>query len=148
MKVLINTTYTDLAFSAPVMFRIIKERPDLIYTYGPENEYIESEKRGSVEDQLEKELSDDFYYIPLGDGWYQSRWRGTLVKDKTFYSLEVTDEQRTDPFLISLFEKFGDSANVCDFKLKIVEIPDDVVWAIGKPDVGGEWVYEKHRTWS
>jgi hypothetical protein len=32
-------------------------------------------------------------------------------------------------------------------KLKIVEVPDDVEWAIHEYD-GREWVAEAHRTWS
>jgi hypothetical protein len=32
-------------------------------------------------------------------------------------------------------------------KLKVVEIPDDVVWTIMEYD-GLEWVAEVHRTWS
>jgi hypothetical protein len=48
--------------------------------------------------------------------------------------------------LIQVVEELGDGANGYFAKLKIVEIPDDVLWQIEEYD-GKEWVAEQHRTW-
>ncbi len=55
--------------------------------------------------------------------------------------------QRDDPVLVKIVEYLGAEANGGYAKLKVVEIPDDVDWAIDEYD-GKEWVAEKHRTWS
>lgn len=55
--------------------------------------------------------------------------------------------QRDDPVLIKIVEDLGAEANGSYAKLKVVEIPDDVDWAIDEYD-GKERVAEKHRTWS
>lgn len=53
---------------------------------------------------------------------------------------------RDDTMLVQAVETLGDAANGSFAQLKIVEIPDDVEWAIAEYD-GAEWVEEVHRTW-
>ena len=55
--------------------------------------------------------------------------------------------KRNDPILVEIVEQLGESANGRFADLKVVEIPDDVVWGIEEYD-GDEWVAEKHRTWN
>jgi hypothetical protein len=68
---------------------------------------------------------------------------------ETITSIEASSHemQRDDPVLIKIVEDLGAEANGSYAKLKVVEIPDDVDWAIDEYD-GKEWVAEKHRTWS
>lgn len=54
---------------------------------------------------------------------------------------------RNDPFLIKVVEELGKEANGDCADLKIVEIPDDILWQIQEYE-GIEKVVEKHRSWS
>ena len=57
------------------------------------------------------------------------------------------DRRRTNPFLIEVVETLGVYADGYCADLKIVEVPDDVLWSIDEYD-GREWVAEDHRSWS
>ena len=59
----------------------------------------------------------------------------------------VYDIHRDDLALIQVVEELGEEVNDRDSSLKIIEIPDDVKWAI-EEDGGAEWVAEEHRVWS
>lgn len=54
---------------------------------------------------------------------------------------------RDDPILVHIVEELGEAANGGYAKLKVVEIPDDVVWEVTEYD-GWESVEEVHRSWS
>lgn len=56
------------------------------------------------------------------------------------------DERRANPALIQTIRELGDAANGPYAKLRIVEIPDDVLWEIEEYD-GMECIVEKRRTW-
>lgn len=60
------------------------------------------------------------------------------------YACEI---DRADPALIQVVEELGTEAGGDFSRLKIVEIPDDVLWQIEEYD-GIEHVAEVHRTWS
>lgn len=62
------------------------------------------------------------------------------------YGYAFSDD-RTNPDLIKCIEALGEKASGSCAKLKIVEIPDDVIWKIEEYD-GIEWISEVHRTWS
>ena len=64
-----------------------------------------------------------------------------------FENVDVFKIYRADSDLIKIIEELGNDANDAYSELKIVEIPDNVVWDIQEYD-GREWVAEKHRTWS
>ncbi len=70
-----------------------------------------------------------------------------LYKNITSIEVGRWEIQRNDPVLVKIVEDLGAEANGDYAKLKVVEIPDDVDWAIDEYD-GKEWVAEKHRTWS
>lgn len=53
----------------------------------------------------------------------------------------VHDISRTDEALVELVE------NGLWKHYRVVEVPDDVDWYIGKDELGYEWVAEKHRIW-
>lgn len=67
------------------------------------------------------------------------------IKDENIFS--YYDLDRNDPFLVQVVEELGDRANGEFAHLKVVEIPDDVVWYVSNYD-GMEHVAEHHRTWS
>lgn len=53
---------------------------------------------------------------------------------------------RSDPHLVHVVEELGAQANGPYAQLKVVEIPDGVIWQIDEYD-GCEWVCEAYRTW-
>ena len=65
-------------------------------------------------------------------------------------------KNRTHSDLLYCFEQLGKEMTPADRfsishnynQLKVVEIPDDVDWKLCCSGWGGEWVAEKHRTWS
>jgi len=54
---------------------------------------------------------------------------------------------RDDPDLVAVVESLGKKANGEHASLRVVDIPDGVVWQIEEYD-GSEWVAEAHSTWS
>ena len=56
------------------------------------------------------------------------------------------DIARNAPALIQVLEELEELSQGKHAALKIVQIPDDVVWTINNYD-GHEWVAEVHRTW-
>jgi len=64
--------------------------------------------------------------------------KGILVNDYTI--------DRSDPDLVAVVENLGEKSWGSWAELKVVEIPDDVIWEIGEYD-GMEWVREVSRVW-
>ena len=58
-----------------------------------------------------------------------------------------TNDNRSHPLLVQVVEELGEAANDRCAALKVIEIPDDVVWVLSEYD-GKEEIHEKHRTWS
>lgn len=66
------------------------------------------------------------------------------------YSLKIVGwfdwEQRTDPSIIRLWEKYGD--RVFDQEdVRCIDVPSDADVYVTEDDDGFEYVCEKHRTW-
>lgn len=59
----------------------------------------------------------------------------------------ASDVPRDSDQLVSVVKVLGERANSVYSRLKIVTIPDDVIWTVMEYD-GCEWVAEAHRTWS
>jgi hypothetical protein len=66
------------------------------------------------------------------------------VSDETYWS--EYDISRTDPSLVKVVEQMGADANGFAAELKVVEIPDDILWHLCEYD-GIEHIAEDHRTW-
>lgn len=66
--------------------------------------------------------------------------------DEDDYYLSYYDIARNDSLLVQVVEELGSRANGRYSSLKVVEIPDNVVWTIEEYD-GNEWVAEAHRKW-
>lgn len=58
------------------------------------------------------------------------------------------DVSRSDAVLVSIVEELAEDSWGSYAELKVVEIPDGIVWHISDDDTGREWVAEVHRTWS
>jgi hypothetical protein len=57
------------------------------------------------------------------------------------------DLSRDDPILVEIVETLKPKKASGQYaSLKVVEIPNDVVWEIKEYD-GMEWISERHRTW-
>ena len=79
------------------------------------------------------------------DKFSWTNWYRDVVDDDHYWSeLEIA---RNDPRLVQVVEELGDAANGDHASLKIVNVPDDVVWDIEEYD-GREHVSEQHRIWS
>jgi len=76
--------------------------------------------------------------------------KGIELGEKLSYGYEKLwegDIDRNDPVLVEVVEELGAKANGDCAELKVVEIPDGIVWHISEYD-GVEHVAEYHRTWS
>ena len=62
-------------------------------------------------------------------------------------SITPWDIRRDDADLVAAVEGLGDKAGGDYTSLKVVEIPDDIVWFVKEYD-GMEHIAEAHRTWS
>lgn len=62
--------------------------------------------------------------------------------------VDYYDIPRDCEHLVKVVKQLGIKAGNVYCQLKVVEIPQDVVWQIGECDSGEEWVEEVHRTWS
>jgi len=78
-------------------------------------------------------------------GYFSSYYTNPEFSDDSYFS--SSDIERNSSILIQVIEELKAEANGSCADLKIVEIPDDVDWAIEEYD-GLEWVAEAHRTWS
>jgi hypothetical protein len=58
----------------------------------------------------------------------------------------LDDIPRNEPLLIKCIEELGQRADGQCARLKIIEIPENVDWAIGEHD-GYEYAYDKQRFW-
>lgn len=67
-----------------------------------------------------------------------------IMRDSTFFW--PRDIPRDDLKLVEVVEILGSEANGFSASLKVVEIPDDIVWDLMEYD-GIEWIAERHRTW-
>lgn len=92
------------------------------FSLSDEASYMLAEKKG-----IELEVHSEFCSIMIF---------------KNFRHLE-----RNDPDLVAVVEILGEKANGRCADLKIVEIPDDVIWYVNDYD-GLETIDEQHRSWS
>ena len=84
-----------------------------------------------------------------------SRWGGPTIRGDVYNGGLIckmdcgfiSNIDRNDPILVAVVKELGEKANGEFAKLKVVEIPDDVIWEIHGYD-GKEWIAEKHKTWS
>ena len=81
-----------------------------------------------------------------GFGLSDSALKEYCAKLNKVYPIRQHNIARDDSVLVEIIERMGEVANGSCAKLKIVEIPDDVLWEVS--EYGGmEWVAEQHRKW-
>lgn len=120
MKVVINKCFGGFGLSEKA-FTMLLERK------GVEFETVSDKRFGcdSVSYYAKGHAGDEKHYI----------------SDYDYY------DNRSDKDLVEIVELLKEEANGWAANLKVVEVPDDVVWFINEYD-GIEHVAEKHRTWS
>ena len=77
--------------------------------------------------------------------WWMIHYYIDGIEDDEHY-YDPNKIPRDDPHLVAVIAELGDGADGEHSKLKIVEIPDDVLWEVDEYD-GMEHIQEKHRTW-
>jgi hypothetical protein len=65
--------------------------------------------------------------------------------NELLFSTHILD--RDDPLLVQVVEELGERADNIFSELKVVEIPDNVVWEIDEDEMGPERVREVSRVW-
>jgi len=134
MKIVINDCIGGFGISHFGMVKYVEHKYGKCFVYAFNNGGF-----NKVNDVPENTPSV-FLATDLGDRIYDEH----IVVNKIF-----EDEiKRNDESLIYIVETHGELINDSYSNLKIVEIPDDVKWHIGEGEMGGEWIYEEHRTWS
>jgi hypothetical protein len=94
-----------------------------------------------VPPEKRRKLSNtDFYSLSTDE-------RRAYNEEYTANILSIRESDRSDPLLVQTVEELGHLANGDCTRLKIVEIPDGVLWEIDEYD-GMETVREQHRSWS
>ncbi len=99
---------------------------------------------GDVEEytRIDNPTNDLFIYVVLKD--FGKKTNTLDTSDDMWFN--ANDIARDDSNLITVIKQLGDKASGSCANLKIVEIPDDVIWEIEEYD-GFEHVAEKHRIW-
>ena len=98
-----------------------------MFTTIPEADYIE------LEDIIADEAANA-----------KTKLAAKIMRDSVFFW--PRDIPRDDPKLVEVVEVLGSEANGFSASLKVVEIPDDIMWDVMEYD-GIEWIAERHRTW-
>lgn len=83
-------------------------------------------------------------------GWFalSEHAQVLLGGEESSVSYEADHNTRTDPKLIEVVERLGTrKASGIVSELIVVEVPDDVEWAIYTCDDGREFVYDRKRVW-
>ena len=97
--------------------------------------------------------SSEYYNVPVEE--YEALYELCKAKPvgpdrfKEVNGLYISpyDIERDDPILVQVVEELGEESWGEYAELKIVEVPDDVVWEIDDYD-GMESISEVHRRWS
>jgi len=85
---------------------------------------------------------------PSSDNWSEMTLAERQHSNQLWESITLSSRpnNRSDPLLIQVVEELGEKADGDCAELKIVEIPDGVVWEIDEYD-GMESIDEVHQSW-
>lgn len=141
MKIVINNCFGGFGLSHEAVMRYFEIKGITVY---PEQgtDYWKFWTYWTVkpEDRIESKEGDDFYKMSIKDRQAYNK----AHSEQTIYERNI---ERDDPALVQVVEELGSKANGEHAELKIVNIPDNVLWHISEYD-GRESVSENHRTWS
>lgn len=92
------------------------------------------------------ELGIPIVDYPTSDEYEKVIFRGSIVEGgPQLWDAWLVDD-RSNPLLIEVVEELGNAADGKFSELKIVNIPDDIIWHIYDDD-GVETIHEEHRSW-
>ena len=131
MKIVINTIYGGFGLSREAIILYAELKGVKLYE-GEKESFIQS-----------------FYTIPFEQfkEMYEEA-KITRVYDKVNSFYWYPDYERNDPLLIKVVEELGvEAASGKYAQLKVVEIPDDIMWEIDEYD-GMETIRESSRHWN
>jgi hypothetical protein len=146
-KIAINTCYGGFSLSPLAIKEIMKREGKDCFTYYEQPDGLYEKEKPSIglfycvsedlgETVTSRELEDFRYYIE--DEGYD---------DVIYSAYSFNDEDERDyPLLTDVIEELGEKANGTNAKLKVVSIPEGVIWCIREYD-GIETVEERHRSW-
>ncbi len=138
-EIVINACYGGFGLSPIAISEYLKLLNKKVYFY----KQIKHDYQDGVKEymQVDKLNNDLFIYSVLKD--FGEQTSEIYERDMWF---DANDIARDDSNLITIIKQLGDKASGSCANLKIVEIPDDVIWEIEEYD-GFEHVAEKHRIW-
>jgi hypothetical protein len=135
MEIVINKCYGGFGLSNLAIQEYLKRKRKKAYFYKEDkNKFIKlknlNEETWTVY-VFTKNLGESFSEWPKNDSSY-------------IYDREI---KRDDPDLVKVVKQLGDKANGRYAELRVIKIPDGVLWEISDYD-GMESVEEKHNSWS
>ena len=138
MKVMINTCYGGFSVSEEAIYAYAKRKGLSVY---PEDIGFGLKHYWTIpEDKRDSYLE--------GAAWYAANIEDRRKSNKFFEenTIDIRPDDRTDADWITVVEELGEKANGECAKIRVVEIPDDVLWSIDEYD-GIETIREVSRSW-
>ena len=135
-KVILNKCFGGFGLSKEAYELYAKKKGISVFHYTQENL-----KKEIYTYATDDNRTFDFYFTKdFGDNVY--------ISDEDFkeYFLNLDEKFREDKTLIEVVEELGEKANAFYSNLKIVEIPDDLDYAIDNYD-GIETLHQKVQEW-
>lgn len=141
MKIVINNCFGGFGLSHEAVMRYFEIKGITVY---PEKSKVGWEHwtywTAKPEDRVESKEGEEFYKMSIEDRQAYNK----AYSEQTVYERYI---ERDDPALVQVVEELGSKANGQCAELKVVNVPDNVLWHISEYD-GRESVAENHRTWS
>lgn len=131
MKVVINACYGGYSLSEKALIWLYYKGYD-----GEGFKWIPSQYSNDWETLLEQWKNRDRKRV----------FYGSIFSPDDKFVLNARPKSRTDKLIVECVEALGREANGACAHLKVVEIPDGIVWEIDEYD-GFETIHEQHRTW-
>lgn len=141
MKIVINNCFGGFGLSHEATLRYFEIKGITVYPEQGKDAWKHwTYWTTKPEDRLESKESREFQEMSIEDRQaYNKQW-----SEQTIYERDI---ERADPALVQVVEELGSKASGKHAELKVVDVPDNVLWHIAEYD-GRESVAENHRTWS
>lgn len=141
MKIVINNCFGGFGLSHEAMLRYFEIKGITVYPEKGKDIWEHwTYWTTPPENRVETKEGEAFYKMSIEDRQaYNEQW-----SEQTVYERDIA---RDDPALVQVVEELGSKANGRHAELKVVNVPDNIMWHISEYD-GRESVAENHRTWS
>ena len=90
---------------------------------------------------------EEIYGMIVSTKYLGESFEQTYTEESILYEIDYSNGEylfygikRNDLDLVELCKKYNTG--------KVIDIPDDVNWYITESEMGGEYISERHRTWS